>query len=60
MAKTVNDFIKELQNLKPELRSKPLKIIAPNGLKFEPKVKRLVSEHQTIFDEAEEMVVTWE
>lgn len=37
--KTINDFIAELQNLKPELRELPVYTIAPNGLKFEPTVK---------------------
>jgi hypothetical protein len=39
LEKTVNDFIKELQALKPSLRKKPIKIYAINGLKFSPEVK---------------------
>lgn len=36
--KTVNDFILELQALKPSLRDKPVVVNAPNGLQFEPKL----------------------
>jgi hypothetical protein len=37
--KTINDLIKELQELKHSLREKPIKVKAPNGLRFEPKLK---------------------
>lgn len=36
---TVNDFIKELSALKPELRDKPLKVLAPNGEYLIPNIK---------------------
>ncbi len=48
MEKTINDLIKELQSLKPELRELPVKIKAENGLLFEPKAKILLNENQMI------------
>ena len=39
MTKTVNDFIKELQVLKPSLRNMPVVVIAPNGEQFEATAK---------------------
>ena len=59
MKKTINDFIEELQSLKPSLRELPLVIIAPNGMEFEPEVKRLGEKGQTIFDTATKMVITY-
>ena len=37
--KTVNDLIKELQNLKSELREKPVVVNAENGMQFSAEVK---------------------
>lgn len=39
MEKTVNDFIKELQKLKPSLREKPIVVNAPNGLQLPAEIK---------------------
>ncbi len=58
--KTVNELIKELQKLKPSLRELPILIVAPNGLTFEPKVKVLIRDKQTMFDELKEMVITYD
>jgi len=58
--KTVNELIKELQKLKPSLRELPILIVAPNGLTFEPKVKVLIRDKQTMFDEPKEMVITYD
>ena len=58
--KTVNELIKELQNLKPSLRELPILIVAPNGLTFEPKAKVLMRDKQTMFDEPKEMVITYD
>jgi len=60
MAKTINDFIKELETLKPSLRNLPVVIVAPNGLTFEPKTKVLVQNNETIFDEPKQMIITYE
>jgi hypothetical protein len=57
--KTVNELIKELQNLKPSLRELPVLIIAPNGLTFEPKAKVFMRDKQNMFDEPKEMVITY-
>lgn len=59
MEKTIDDFILELQRLKPELRKLPVKIQSENGLLFEPVIKRLLSSEQTIFDEPMEMIITY-
>jgi hypothetical protein len=59
MEKTINDFIIELQNLKPSLRELPILIEAPNGLTFEPRVVRVVEDKKTIFDEPKEMLITY-
>ena len=56
---TLDDFIKELQSLKPSLRKLPVVIEAPNGLVFEPKAKRLLENNQTIYDEATKMIITY-
>jgi len=59
MDKTINDFILELQALKPSLRELPVKIEAPNGIMFEPSAKRLIEKNQTIFDEPKTMIITY-
>ena len=56
--KTINDFIKELQNLRPELKELPVVIVAPNGLEFEPKIKILMGEYDTIMDIPKKMIIT--
>jgi len=58
--KTVNDLINELQQLKPSLRELPIVIAAPNGLTFEPKVKVLLQEKETMLDEPKQMIITYE
>lgn len=60
MEKTINDLIKELERLNPSLRELPVVIVAPNGLTFEPKVKVLIQENETMFDEPKQMVITYE
>jgi hypothetical protein len=37
--KTVNDFIKELQNLRDDVKDLPCQVEAPNGLMFDATVK---------------------
>ena len=58
MEKTINDFIKELQSLKPSLRELPIKIEASNGILFEPKIKRLIEKNTSYFDEPIQMIIT--
>lgn len=59
MEMTINDLIKDLQNLKPNLRELPVKIQAENGLLFEPKVKVLLEKYQTMQDEPKQMIITY-
>jgi len=59
MEKTIDQFIIELQNLKPSLRKLPVKIVAPNGILFDPVAKILLKDKETIFDEPKEMVITY-
>ena len=60
MEMTINDLIKDLQNLKPSLRELPVKIRAENGLLFEPKVKVLLErwEHP-LYDKPNQMIITY-
>jgi len=61
MEKTIDDLIHDLQSLKPSLRKLPVKIVAPNGLLFEPKAKVLLEENETIFTpEPKQMVITYD
>jgi hypothetical protein len=60
---TVDELIKELQMLQPELRAKNIVITAPNGLQFEPKVKRqLISQYNVMggIENVKNMVLTFE
>ena len=59
MEMTINDLIKDLQNLKPSLRELPVKIQAENGLLFEPKAKVLLEKYQTMLDEPKQMIITY-
>jgi hypothetical protein len=59
MEMTINDLIKDLQNIKPSLRELPIKIQAENGLLFEPKVKVLLEKYQTLLDEPKQMIITY-
>lgn len=59
MEKTVDDLIKELQALRPELRKLPVIIQAENGLLFEPVIKRSLGKHETIIDEPKQMIITY-
>ena len=59
--KTVNDFIKELQALKPSVRELPVTVIARNGLEFEAKAK-IQLEYPCIsgHDAPKAVVITWD
>jgi hypothetical protein len=59
---TIDDFIKELQRLKPELRAKNVVITAPNGLQFAPKVKQQLIDQYNVFggpENVKDMVITY-
>jgi len=59
---TVDEFIKELNQLKPALRAKDIVITAPNGLQFEPKVKQQLIDQYNVFggiDNIKNMVITY-
>lgn len=58
--KTVDDFISELQSLKPSLRKLQILIEAPNGLTFDPKVKVLLQGKDSIIDKPKQVVITYE
>ncbi len=60
MTKTVNDLIKELSSLKPELRKLPVCIKAENGMLLEPEIKKLFSKEACPFeDDPEKIILTW-
>ncbi len=56
---TIDDLIKNLQALKPELRKLPVKIKAENGLLLEPVAKVLMDEYQSSLDEPKQMIITY-
>lgn len=59
--KTINDFIKQLQAIREDLRDKPLVIDCPNGLEVYPYIKMRPKQGTLIFDgEIEKMVITWQ
>lgn len=64
---TVNQFIKELESLKSELRKKQVVIIAPNGLEFDPMIKQQLIDYTKLFSgeiknikNIKNMVITYE
>ena len=59
--KTVNDLIKELQQLKPSLRKLPIVIQAENGMLFNPVAKILAEKfYVNILDDPKKMIMTYE
>ena len=59
--KTINDFIKELQQISENKRELPLIIYCPNGLEVEPTIKMKFENHGSpmLGDKLEAMVITW-
>jgi hypothetical protein len=59
--KTINDFIKELQQVSEDKRELPLIIYCPNGLEVEPTIKMKFENHGSsiLGDKLEVMVITW-
>jgi hypothetical protein len=46
---TPNELIKELEKLPPERREKPIVVIAPNGMEFEPKLRtKLINKYDVL------------
>ena len=54
---TINDFIKDLQKLKPELRQLEVFVKTENGNLVKPKAKVLLDKYRTIFDKPERMII---
>ena len=59
MEKTINDFIHELQSLKPSLRELPAKIQAPNGIMFEPVIKTIRGEFDSLLEDPKGVIITY-
>lgn len=61
--KTVNDLIKELQQLSPEKRKLPISIVLPNNMLIEPTIKIGYSKDiPSCFDKesvVDKIVLTW-
>jgi hypothetical protein len=59
--KTINDFIKELQQVSEDKKELPLIIYCPNGLEVEPTIKMKFENHGSsiLGDKLEAMVITW-
>lgn len=59
--KTVNDLIRELQNLGEDKKNLPVVIDAPNGLELTPNVKMRWDNQYELFTKApDKIVLTWE
>lgn len=57
MKKTINDFIKDLQQISADKRELPLVINCPNGMEVYPSIKMQLKEGFS--GEVEKMVITW-
>lgn len=60
MEKSINDFIKDLQKINPELRKKPLVIRCPNDLLVYPNIKMIFKDNDFLNGKVEQMVITWQ
>ena len=59
--KTIDDFIKELQQISPDKKQLPLVIQCPNGELTYPKVKMMWDDQMEIFQKGpDKMSITWE
>jgi len=60
-AKTINDFIKELQSISEDKRNLPLIIQCPNGLEVYPSIKMKFENYGSplLGDKLESMMITW-
>lgn len=60
MTDTVNDFIKELQNISPDKRELPMQIECPNGMLVYPKIRMNWLDRLNMFKKnPDSMVVTY-
>jgi hypothetical protein len=53
---TVDDLIKQLESLKPELRKKEVKVLAENGELVTPEIKTILKEPHNIWDKSDDNV----
>lgn len=59
--KTIDDFIKELQRIREDLRSLPLVTDCPNGMEVFPSIKmRWDDPMQMMSKGPDKMVITWQ
>jgi len=60
MAKTINDFIKQLQSISEDKRNLPLVIDCPNGLEVYPEIKmRWDDPFEMMSKQPDKMVIVW-
>lgn len=61
MSKTINDFIKELQNISPDKRELPLVIGLPNGELGSPVIKMFFEEPNYVMsgNGPDKMIITY-
>jgi hypothetical protein len=59
--KTLNDFILEALQVSEDKRELPVKILCPNGLEVEPKIKMKFENYGSslLGDKLESMIITW-
>lgn len=60
---TVDEFIVELQRLRPDLRSKEIVITCPNGLQVNPVIKQGLIDQYNLFggvENVKNMVITYQ
>lgn len=59
--KTINDFIRELQQISPNKRNLPLVIACPNGMTIYPKIKMLWDNQLDMLSKSpDKMIITWD
>lgn len=52
---TVNEFIQKLESLSKSLKEKPIKIIAPNGLRLKPNIKMYFENEMQFWSESDDI-----
>jgi len=61
--KTVEQFAKELLSLKPSFREMEIKIVCPNGMEVEPKIRQGIEEGKRILidsDAVNRVILHWD
>ena len=56
---TVNEYIKELEKLRPDLKELEIVITAPNGLQFPPQIKQQLNKDYDISSGVKNMIITY-